>query len=106
MEESRYDAPVHSQKEILGIDALSATKIGALLGILWAILGWLLNSIVIVAFLAGEEMTNLPAPFSVSALISGILGGFIGGALSGYLGCLVYNFIARKIGGIKVLIRE
>lgn len=97
---------MQSQKEIIAVDPLSATKIGALLGILWAVLGWLLNSIVIVAFLSGGDVTDLPDPFSVSALISGILGGFIGGALSGYLGCFVYNFIARKIGGIKVSLRE
>jgi len=97
---------MHSQKEILSIDPLSTTKIGALLGVLWAVLGWLLNSIVIITFLAGQNIADLPDPFSFTALISGILGGFIGGALSGYLGCLVYNLIARKIGGIKILLQE
>ncbi|HLD07726.1 MAG TPA: hypothetical protein VJB60_01550 [Candidatus Peribacterales bacterium] len=97
---------MQTQKEILSIDPLSATKATALLGILWALLGWFLNSLVIKLFLDEATAGDLPPAFSIEALFSGVLGGFIGGALSGCLGCFVYNLIARKIGGIKMQIRE
>ncbi len=97
---------MQTQKEITSIDPLSTTKVVALLGVLWALLGWILNSIVIAGFLVGEDLGELPPAFSMSSLLAGVLGGFIGGALSGYLGAIVYNFLARKIGGIKVGLKE
>ena len=97
---------MQTSKEILSIDPLSTTKIAALLGVLWALLGWILNGVVIAVFLTGEDLGDLPPAFAVSTFISSVLGGFIGGALSGFLGCHVYNFVAQRIGGIKVMLRE
>ena len=95
-------------KVVTHIDPLSTAKIASLLGILWAVLGWLMSSIVIalVAQTAGEDLVNLPPTFSLGGLISGIVGGFIGGGVSGYLGSLVYNLLAERIGGIRVTIEE
>ncbi len=97
-----------SYKEVTFIDPLSTTKIVALLGVLWAILAWVLDGIALTVFLTGqtESLTELPTPFGIGALVSGIIGGFLGGAISGYLGCLVYNLLTKKLGGIKVEVKE
>lgn len=92
-------------KEITRLEPLSLTKITAILGILWAALAWLLDGIALSIFMGGEQtqaLADLPSPFALSALVTGIIGGFLGGAISGYLGAIVYNFIAKKIGGVRV----
>lgn len=95
-------------KVVTHIDPRSTAKIAALLGILWAVLGWLMSSIVIslVIRTTTQEFADLPPIFSIGGLVSGIVGGFIGGGLSGYLGSMVYNALAERIGGIRVVIDE
>lgn len=95
-------------KEVTRIDPVSTAKIAAILGILWAVLGWLFSGVVITLLLQGasEQAGSLPPGFSPGALLSGVIGGVIGGALSGYLGSLVYNWLAGKIGGIRIEVRE
>jgi hypothetical protein len=95
-------------KVLSRIDPLSATKIFSLLGILWAFLGWLMNGLVILylAKTTPEEAAMLPAAFSFSGLLTGIVGGFLGGVISGYLGSLVYNLLAKKTGGVWVELDE
>jgi len=95
-------------KRVTSIDPLSTTKVVALLGVLWAFLAWLLDGIALTVFLSGQAaaLADMPSPFSVGALVSGVIGGFLGGAISGFLGCLVYNFLAKKVGGIKVELNE
>lgn len=95
-------------RQVTSIDPISTTKVVALLGVLWAFLAWLLDGIALTVFLSGqaEGLTELPTPFSIGALVSGVIGGFLGGAISGFLGCLVYNFLAKKVGGIKVALSE
>ena len=51
---------------------------------------------------SAEAITDAPPAFSITGLISNMIGGFIGGGLSGYLGSLVYNYIAKKFGGIQL----
>lgn len=99
---------MHLYKQVTSIDPLSTTKVVALLGVLWAFLAWLLDGIALSVFLSGQTagLAELPSPFSIGALVSGVIGGFLGGAISGYLGCLVYNFLAKKVGGIKVELSE
>jgi hypothetical protein len=93
------------KQEITSIDPITTAKVAALLGILWAVLGWLFSGIVISLLLQGaavEGLEEIPNAFSIGGLVSGIIGGFVGGALSGYLGSLVYNLLAKRIGGIRV----
>jgi hypothetical protein len=95
--------------EITRIDPLSTTKVAAILGVLWALLGWIFSGFVILMLL--QSSTELapegtPSAFSIGGLVSGVIGGCIGGALSGYLGSHVYNVIAQKIGGISVDMRD
>lgn len=95
-------------KILTHIDPLTATKVAAVLGVLWALLGWFMNSLVIV-FLsqsAPEGLGELPAAFSLGGLLSGIIGGFIGGTISGYFGALVYNLLARKTGGVRIALED
>ncbi|MEK7137859.1 MAG: hypothetical protein AAB853_06300 [Patescibacteria group bacterium] len=94
-------------KVLTSIDPISTAKIAAILGVLWAVLGWAMSSVVI-SLIQGSstELSDLPPSFSLGSLLSGIVGGFIGGGLSGYLGGLVYNFLARHIGGIKAVVDE
>jgi|SRR3989338_11175899 len=95
-------------KVLSRIDPLSATKVAALLGVLWALLGWFMNSLVIVFLVQGtsEGVGELPPAFSLGGLLSGIVGGFIGGAISGYFGALVYNLLASKTGGVRFQLEE
>lgn len=94
-------------KEILRIDPLSTAKIAALLGILWAVLGWLFSGVVISLIVQGNtELGELPPSFTMGGLLSGVVGGFIGGGVSGYLGSLFYNWLAPKVGGIKVKLAD
>ncbi len=95
-------------KVLTHIDPLSATKATALLGTLWALLGWFMNSLVITFLLQGspDGVSDLPPAFSLGGLLSGIVGGFIGGAISGYLGCLVYNLLAKKTGGVWIQVED
>ena len=95
-------------KEVTFIDPISTAKIAALLGILWAILGWLFSGIVISILVQSSPgaFADIPPSFSVGGLVSGIVGGFIGGALSGYLGSYVYNLLSPRIGGIRVEIKD
>jgi hypothetical protein len=94
-------------KVLTYLDPLSVAKVAALLGILWAILGWAMGGIVI-SLLAqgGQDVSDLPPGFSLGGLLSSMIGGFIGGALSGYLGSHAYNFLARKVGGIRAEVME
>jgi hypothetical protein len=96
-------------KIISRIDPLSTMKIATLLGILWSVLGWLFSGIVISLLMIGapqEVLAEMPKSFSLGGLASGIIGGVIGGAASGYLGSLVYNELAKRIGGIKIYIQD
>ena len=94
-------------KEVTYIDPVSAAKITALLGILWAVLGWLFSGIVITLLVQGAgAFPDVPPAFSLGGLLSGVIGGFIGGGLSGYLGSLVYNVLARKFGGIILELQD
>lgn len=94
-------------KEVTFIDPVSTAKVAALLGILWAVLGWLFSGIVISILVQSSpgELADIPPSFSVGGLVSGMVGGFIGGALSGYLGSHFYNMLAPRIGGIKIQLR-
>lgn len=89
------------------IEPLSTAKIAALLGILWATLGWAMSGIVI-SLLAqgGGDVADLPPSFSLGGLLSSIIGGFLGGAVSGYLGSHVYNLLAKRVGGIRAEVSE
>lgn len=100
---------MESMKVLLRIDPLSATRVVALLGVLWALLGWFMNSLVIVIFrLQGslDGVGELPPAFSLGGLLSGVVGGLIGGAISGYLGCLVYNALASRVGGVRLELKD
>jgi hypothetical protein len=96
-------------KEIVRIDPVSTAKVAALLGILWAILGWLFSGIVISLLLQGDPAAFGEVPpqgFSIGGLLAGVVGGFFGGGVSGYFGSLFYNWLARKIGGVMIGIRD
>ena len=93
---------------ITRIDPFSLSRTAALLGILWAILGWFMNGLVIAFLMQGspEEAATLPPAFAIAGLLSGIMGGVIGGAISGYLGAVVYNLFADMLGGVKIEMEE
>ena len=44
--------------------------------------------------------------FGVAAIVVVPIGGFIGGLIQGIIVALVYNFLAPRIGGIKVQFKE
>ena len=95
-------------KVITRIDPFSLSRTAALLGILWAILGWFMNGLVIAFLMQGslEEAASLPPAFHGGELLSGIIGGVIGGAISGYLGAVVYNLFADILRGVKIQMED
>jgi len=94
-------------KVVTYIEPVSIAKVAALLGILWAVLGWLMGGIVITLLArSGENVAGLPPSFSWQGILSGIIGGCIVGGISGYLGAHAYNVLAQKVGGIRAEVAE
>jgi hypothetical protein len=94
-------------KEVKYIDPISTMKVGALLGILWAVLAWLFQGIIISMMPADQmELQGEIQAFSLVILLSEVLGSVLGGALSGYLGSLFYNFIVTRMGGGIIVIMQ
>ncbi len=98
-------------KELKSIDALSAAKMGGLLGLA----GGAIKSVFMLTFIGSmmpmmsswggpwSMMGGWSAPsFAVSmvlmALIGGAIWGFVGGAVFAWL----YNFFAKRWGGLKL----
>lgn len=87
-------------KEIQHIDTLSTAKVAAVLGVLWAVLGWIFSGIILSIAPANPDVTvQMPTAFSIAALLSGVIGGAVGGGLSGFLGSYVYNLVIPRLGG-------
>lgn len=80
-------------KEIESLDAISLGKIFAALGLFWGILIGL--GVVTLGNTMGFGMGN--AAIIIFPIVYAILG-FVCGVVNG----IVYNFVADKIGGIKI----
>jgi hypothetical protein len=78
--------------------------IGLIVGIFYAIIGTAIISGV--SGTAGIDLTGLGIIFSVAAIIIMPIICFIGGLIEGLIIGVIYNFLAPRIGGIKLRFKE
>ena len=97
--------PVMSFAMMLGV--ISAV-IGLIVGIFYAVIfGAVLSSIPATTDTAGVfNLGWLSVLFGVGAIIIMPVIGFIGGFIQGALVAVLYNFLAPRIGGIKLRFKE
>jgi hypothetical protein len=97
--------PVMSFAMMLGV--ISAI-IGLIVGIFYALVfGVLISSIPTTTGTTGVfNFGSLSVLFGVGAIITMPIIGFIGGLIQGALVAVLYNFLAPRIGGIKLRFKE
>jgi len=82
---------------------MSVAKIQALItGALYLIMAVVAN---IVGIKSPEIIEAAGVQIGVKALISYVLAGFIGGFVIGAIIAYLYNLIAPKVGGIKIVLK-
>lgn len=87
-------------REIKKIDPISA---GLMLSIIYAIIGFFFAvAIIIINPLLGLVSFSELGFLAVLAVVLYTLVFFIIGLLTGLVGSVVYNFVAKRIGGIKI----
>ena len=80
--------------------------IGLLIGIIYALVFGAIFSSIPTATTAGINLSALSLIFGVGAIIVMPIIGFIAGLIIGIIIALVYNFLAPRIGGIKLRFKE
>jgi hypothetical protein len=97
------------------IEAIPAVPFAVMLGAIAAVIGLIIGIIYAVAFsaimsliptTAGIDLTGLGVLFGVGAIIIMPIMGFIGGLIEGLIIAVLYNFLAPRIGGIKLRFKE
>lgn len=79
--------------------------IGLIAGILMAVVSTAIMSIVSSAA-PDVDLTGFGVLFGVGAIIALPIIGFIGGLIQGLIIAVIYNFLAPRIGGIKLHFEE
>jgi hypothetical protein len=85
------------------IGAISAI-IGLIIGIIFAIASSALTSAL--SSSTGVDLTGFGILFGVAAIIIMPIAYFIGGLIEGLIIAVIYNFLAPRIGGIKLRFKE
>ena len=80
--------------------------LGLLIGIVYALLFGAIFSSIPAATTSGIDLSWLSLIFGVGAIIVMPILGFIGGLIIGLIIAVVYNFLAPRIGGIKLRFKE
>ena len=83
--------------ELKKFNALSTGKIISILFGTWALIAAIVD-IISSYFVPTEETINTILVYELQLLVTGIITGFILGFVSAY----IYNFVAKKFGGIKL----
>jgi len=93
-------------KTLKAIDPMSVAKVAAVLGIIW---GLVVGIGIFVGLGIEQYMGRFYTGFGtlmpmvgMAVLIALPIGYGIAGFICGFIGALVYNFVAKQIGGIKV----
>jgi hypothetical protein len=82
------------------IDAI----IGLIVGIIFALFSSAISSSLSSAY--GVDVTGWGVLFGVAAIIVMPIACFIGGLIEGLIIAVIYNFLAPRIGGIKLRFKE
>jgi hypothetical protein len=81
--------------------------IGLIIGVIYALLFTaIFSSIPSTVPSTGVNLSFLQVLFGAGAIILGPILGFIGGLIQGLVYAALYNFLAPRIGGIKVRFKE
>lgn len=88
------------------IDPMSAARLAAIAGIIW---GLVIGILVFLGTGIADSMGRLYVGYEgimpmvgVAAIIALPIGYGITGFISAYVGAMLYNFVAKKFGGIKI----
>jgi hypothetical protein len=80
--------------------------VGLIIGVFYALFFGALFSFIPSTAQLGVSRTFLQLIFGVGALIIVPIFGFVGGLVQGALFAVLYNFLAPRIGGIRVRFKE
>ena len=80
--------------------------IGLIVGVFYAIFFGAIFSAIPSTTQTGVNLDFLKIIFGVGAIIIMPIFGFIGGLIQGFLYATLYNFLAPRIGGIKLRFKE
>jgi len=100
------------EKTIKAVPAVPfATMYGAISGIIGLIAGIIMaiswaSIMSMIPTTADVDLTGLGVIFGVGAIIVMPIAGFIGGFIQGLIMAVIYNFLAPRIGGIKLRFEE
>lgn len=101
------------------IQSIPVLPFAMMLAVISAVIGLIVG--LFFAFIFGAAMSTVPstvlpgttidfglmgALFGMGAVISMPIGGFIGGLIQGLILAVLYNFLAPRIGGIKIRFKE
>ena len=101
------------------IQSIPVMPFAMMLGIISAVIGLIIG--IIYAFVFGAIISAVPATtattgvvnfgwlsvlFGVGAIITMPILGFIGGLIQGVIVAVLYNFLAPRIGGIRIRFKE
>lgn len=80
--------------------------IGLIVGIIYAVFFGALFSMIPIEPQAGIDLSFLRVIFGVGAIVMMPIACFIGGLIQGLLYAVLYNFLAPRIGGIRLRFKE
>ncbi len=86
--------------------ACISAVIGLIIGIFYALFFGALFSLIPSTAQTGIDLSFLRIIFGVGAIIVMPILGFIGGLIQGLLYAALYNFLAPRIGGIRLRFKE
>ena len=80
--------------------------IGLIIGVFYALFFGALFSVIPSTAQTGIDLSFLRIIFGIGAIIVMPIVGFIGGLIQGLLYAVLYNFLAPRIGGIRLRFKE
>lgn len=86
--------------------ACISAVIGLIVGIFYALFFGVLFSMIPSTTTTGIDLTLFRVIFGAGALIVMPIFGFVGGLIQGLLYAFLYNFLAPRIGGIRLRFKE
>ena len=85
------------------IKRIGPRSLGKLLGFMYAVIGLIIGAVIsIFALMEGDADTGRIHAFGIAAIVAlPIFYGLIG-LVGGYVSAWIYNFIAKRVGGIEI----
>lgn len=84
------------------IKRISPKSLGKVLGLLYAILGFIFGAVMSVISVATTGFEGAGMMFGVGAIVFIPIVYGLGGFVGGYITAWIYNFAAKRVGGIEI----